>query len=105
MKRASIDITGAGPHTIINPPSGDKILIHNVVITFSHAEPQSQLVWFNAGTNIEAGPFYVTDGGEIRYKSSNSDRRYIGGAGVPFVIEMDPALSAAGYVDYELGSF
>lgn len=105
MQRASIDITGVGPHTIVTPSASQRVLIHNVVITFAHAEPTSQRVWFNAGTDIEAGPFFVTDGGEIRYKSSESDRRYIGASGVPFVIQMDAPLSAAGFVDYELGTF
>lgn len=104
MARQSIDITGTGPHTIVTPSPSQSILITNLLITFSHDEPSALRVWFWAGASLEAGPLYVTDGGEIRYKSDESDRRYIGAAGVPFRISMDPGLSAAGFVDYDLGS-
>jgi hypothetical protein len=105
MGRASVDITGAGPHTIITPAANQSILIRRVLLTFSHDAAKALRVWFWAGPNIEAGPFYVSDGGEVRYLDTQSSRTYIGGEGVPLRITMDAGLSCAGLIDYELGSF
>lgn len=105
MKRASVDITGPGPHTIVDPGPSNKVMMRNLFLTFSHASETSLRVWFYAGTNVVAGPYYVSDGGQIRYKSSESSNIYIGGTGEPFDIKMDPDLSAAGTVDYEIGAW
>lgn len=105
MARANIDITGAGPHMLINPAADEHVLVHNLLLTFSHASTTSLRIWFWAGANLEAGPFYVTDGGEVRYKDTEAVKRYIGAAGVPLMATMDPGLSAAGIIDYELGAF
>lgn len=103
MLRASVDITGPGPHTIITPTANQSILIRRVLLTFAHNASSALRVWFWAGPNIEAGPFYMSDGGEVKYLDTQSSRVYIGGAGVPLSITMDAGLSCAGIIDYELG--
>lgn len=74
-------------------------------ITFSHEQTQSLRVWFRFGTTLVAGPFFVTDGGEIRYRKTESPNTYRGDPGEGFAIELDPDLSAAGFIDYEIGSW
>lgn len=103
--RSSIDIIGPGPHTIYTPPPTDRMLLSEVYVTFAHSSPTSLRVWFNFGPDIIGGPFYVTDGGEIRYRKANSANTYQSGMGVPFIIIMDPGLSAAGFTDYEVGAW
>lgn len=105
MARANVDITGPGPHVLVSAAPDENILIRNLLLTFSHSSPTALRIWFWAGDTIEAGPFYVTDGGEVRYKDTESLKRYIGPAGISLVATMDPGLSAAGIIDYELGSF
>lgn len=105
MPRASIDITGSGPHTVITPGANEHILLKEMFITFAHEQPTALRVWFKFGTTLVAGPFYVTDGGEIRYQRSESPNTYEGGPGEPAVIEMDAGLSAAGLIDYEVGAW
>lgn len=105
MARQSIDITGPGPHTISTPGANDRILLREVYITFAQNQPMALRVWFKFGTTLIAGPFYVTDGGEIRYRKTESPNTYQSPMGVGMVIEMDPNLSAAGFIDYEVGSW
>lgn len=104
MARASIDITGAGPHVIFTPGATDYFLARELFLTFSHSSVTSLRVWFWSASTLVAGPFFVTDGGQIRYKSSESQNTYKYGPGESFEITMDPGLSAAGIVDYEIGS-
>lgn len=104
MARQSIDITGVGPHVIFTPGPNEHFLARELFLTFSHASPTSLRVWFWSANTLVAGPYYVTDGGQIRYKSSESRNSYKYGPGEAFEITMDPGLSAAGAVDYEIGS-
>lgn len=102
--RASVDITGAGPHTIASPGAQNRIMLREVYVTFAHNAAKSLRVWFLFGSINPAGPFYVSDGGSIRYRKTESPNTYNGGEGESFVIQMDPGLSCAGFVDYEVGS-
>lgn len=103
MKRASIDITGTGPHQIIDVTAPMRVIIREVFITFAHASTTSLRVWFWSGSNLAAGPYYVTDGGQIRYRSSESQNTYEGLPGEDVNITMDPGMSAAGHINYEEG--
>lgn len=105
MARQSIDITGAGPHTIFTPTAPEHFLARELFLTFAHTSTSSLRVWFWSASTLVAGPFYVTDGGQIRYKSAESANTYQYGPGEAFMITMDPGLSAAGYVDYEVGAW
>jgi hypothetical protein len=104
MARVSIDITGAGPHVIFTPTASEYFLARELFLTFAHASPTSLRVWFWSASNLVAGPYYVTDGGQIRYKSSDSQNTYKYGPGESFEITLDPGLSAAGAVDFEIGA-
>lgn len=102
--RASVDITGVGPHVIANPGAQNRVMLREVYVTFSHEAATSLRVWFMFGATNPAGPFYVTDGGQIRYRQTESPNAYNGSAGEDFSIEMDPGMSCAGFVDYDIGS-
>lgn len=104
MSRQSIDITGPGPHAIFTPGVSEYFLARELFLTFAHSAPTSLRVWFWSASNLVAGPYYVTDGGQIRYKSSDSQNTYKNGPGEAFEITMDPGMSAAGTVDYEIGA-
>lgn len=104
MARESIDVTGPGPHIIFTPGSNEHFLARELFLTFAHSSPTSLRVWFWSASHLVAGPYYVTDGGQIRYKSSDSSNTYKYGPGEAFEITMDPGLSAAGAIDYEIGS-
>lgn len=103
MKRQSIDITGPGPHHIVSVTAPMRIIVRELFLTFSHSAEQTLRVWFWSGSNLAAGPYYVTDGGQIRYRSSDSTNTYEGAPGESFNITLDPGLSAAGSFDYEEG--
>lgn len=105
MGRANIDITGAGPHILINPAADEHVRVTSLLLTFAHASPTALRIWFWAGDELDAGPFYMTDGGELRYKDTEAVKKYIVTAGAPLRATMDPGLSAAGIIDFELGSF
>lgn len=103
MRRASIDLTGPGMQAIVAAVPGKRIIIHRMVLTFSHAEVHSQKVSFLSGSTVIAGPFYVLDGGEIEYKRRAGDPDRIGPAEA-FNVDLAEGLSAAGSVEYELGA-
>lgn len=105
MPRASIDITGAGPHTIVTPGAMDRILLREVYLTFAHDQPQSLKATLYFDARLVAGPFYFSDGGDIRYRKDASPNTYQGQPGESVVIALDPNLSAAGFIDYEVGSW
>lgn len=104
MARQSIDITGPGPHIIFTPGSDEYFLARELFLTFAHSSEKALRVWFWSASTLVAGPYYVTDGGQIRYKSSESRNTYKYGPGEAFEITLDPGLSAAGAVDYEIGA-
>lgn len=105
MPRVSIDISGAGAHTVLVSNPMDRILLREVYITFAHDEPKSLRAWFYFDTTLIAGPFYFTDGGEVRYQKTTSPNTYQAEMGADFIIKLDPELSAAGFVDYEVASW
>lgn len=39
MGRANIDITGAGPHILINPAADEHVRVTSLLLTFAHASP------------------------------------------------------------------
>lgn len=104
MQRASVDISGAGDHTVIPGVAGQSILVHETLLTFSHGGVEALRVWFKTSSEIKAGPFYVNDGGKIRYENIDGAKRYLGPPGEPMIIALDPGLSCAGDVYYEMGA-
>lgn len=104
MNRASVDITGAGNHTVVAGVAGQSILVHETLLTFSHASTEALRVWFKADSEIKAGPFFVTDGGKVRYENKDGARRYLGPPGAALVLELDDGLSCAGDIYYEMGA-
>lgn len=103
MLRVSVDITGAGDHEVIAPVAGQKIIPSRALLTFSHAAAQALPVTFLRGTSILSGPFYVTDGGEIRYNVNDGFPLAVG-VGEAVSIRLVAGLSCAGYIEYELGA-
>lgn len=105
MPRTSVDITGAGSHSIATPGPTQRIMMREVFVTFAHNQPTALRVWFKFGTRIIGGPFFVTDGGDIRYRKTESPNTYQGEPGETFSIQLDPNLSCAGFIDYEVGAW
>lgn len=103
MIRVSVDITGAGDHAVIPAVAGQRTIPNRALLTFSHAAAQSLPVTFLSGSNIMTGPFYVTDGGEIRYNIADGYPLKMG-AGEALNIRLVAGLSCAGYIEYELGA-
>lgn len=103
MHRKSIDISGEGDHVII-PASPGRTIVDRIILTFSHSAGQSLMVRFKSGGATIAGPFYVMDGGDIDYKRA-PDERHIVSRGDDFIIELADGLSAAGMIEYSLGSW
>lgn len=102
MRTKIVEITGAGPHEVIPAVSGERIIVEYMFLTFSHQEPQSQMVRLMSG----ADPFlvmYALDGGEIEYERREEDTTRIA-VGEPFSIELTANLSAAGLIKYTVGA-
>jgi hypothetical protein len=103
MLRKSVDITAAGDHVIVTPDSNEIIIPNRALLTFAHSGTQALSVTFLSGANILSGPFYVTDGGEIRYNIADGYPLKLG-RGEAFAIRLVAGLSCAGYVEYELAA-
>lgn len=104
MQRINIDISGAGPHTIIAPEPGHRFLISSCLMTFAHQLPESQPVTFLSGTRILYGPYLVFDGEKLtwtRHPMQTFDIR----PGEAFMISLAPGLRCGATIEYEIGAF
>lgn len=102
MRHVSVNITGAGPHSVIDAVPGMRIIVTRIILTFSHAEPQAQPVAFYSGPDLIAGPFFILDGGEVEYERREGDATHMA-IGESFNVLLADGLSAAGVLNYELG--
>lgn len=105
MQRLNIDITGVGPHTIIAaPPTGRRIILDALVLTFAHEHGEAQPVKFLNGSVISIGPFLMLNGGVFRWQKDTMDRMNVAN-GEAFCIEGAAGMRISGVVTYEIGSW
>lgn len=104
MQLINVDITGAGPHTIIAPEAGRRFLIHSCLMTFAHQQAESQPIRFYSGSRLLYGPYYVYDGRELEWERDPTQTFDIR-PGEPFVITMASGVKCGATIEFEVGTW
>lgn len=104
MNRVNIDISGAGPHTIISPDAGKKFLIHSCLMTFAHQHAESQPVTFYSGSTLLYGPYLVYDGEKLEWQRDPMQTFDIK-AGEAFRIGLADGVRCGATIEYEIGTW
>lgn len=104
MQRINIDISGAGPHTIIAPDAGKKFLISSCLMTFAHQMAESQPVTFLSGSTILYGPYLVYDGEKLIWTRDPMQTFDIK-SGEAFRIQLAPGVRCGATIEYDVGTW
>lgn len=102
MPRLNIDISGAGPHTIIPVAAGKRFLIRSCLMTFAHQHAESQPVTFYSGSTLLYWPYLVYDGEKLEWVRDPMETFDIK-AGEDFRIGLAAGVRCGATIEYEIG--